>query len=315
MTRRATLGQAAHWALSDEETMVRAPAPAAGPEVIATLDDPALAEALTQSATFGRLSDGDIRAMRASRRRAMAGGAAALLLLTTGIGITATGWSGASSATHARYETRRGEQIDVALADGSRLHLDGATRLDVTMDGAQRIVDLRHGQAYFDVAHEAKRPFIVRAGGASTQVLGTAFNVEIERSGVRLGVYRGAVRFSGSRDAVVVRAGWRSRFANGSTAIPTRFDAAEQDWRQGWIDTDGSRLGDLVEALNRRGGRVIDPPSGALADIVLAGRFRLDNPEQLLSGVGAAYGFDVVRQGDTLRLVAAKSGVVKPTSE
>jgi len=312
MSRRAVLNRAAQWAFADDE----APAPVAAADVVATLEDPALTEALSQSTAFGRLSDGDVRALRASRRRKLAaGGSVAALLLVVGAGIGAGDWLRQSPVAIRHYETQRGEQVDVALADGTRLHLDGATSLDVTLGKEQRTVAMKRGQAYFDVAHQADRPFVVQAGRANTQVLGTAFDVELGRGDVKLAVYRGAVRFSGDHDAVIVRAGWRSRFADGSTSLPIRFDASQQNWRQGWLDTDATRLGDLVDALNRRGGPVIEAPSGALANIMLAGRFRLDNAQQLLEGIGPAYGFDAVRNGGHIRLIARGGDVAKSSSE
>lgn len=302
MSRHTSLAQAARWAL-DDQPAVPGSAPAATYDVRATLDDPALAEALMQSASFGRLSDGDVKAMRASRRSMLAtGGTAAALMLLVGVGTT-RGWLTDPPIRPTHYETPRGQPVDVALADGTRIHLNGATSLDVTIADDRRTVEMTRGQAYFDVAHEETRPFVVRAGGSSTSVLGTAFDVDVGRGDVRLAVYRGAVRFSGTRDAVVVRAGFKSRFAGGATSIPTRFDATQQDWRAGWLDTDGTRLADLVDALNRRGGPVVEQPPAALADIAVAGRFRLDNAQQLLDGIGPAYGFAVARKGDHLRLV------------
>jgi len=305
MSRRA-LRDAAHWSLADGSGI---PPPRAV-DVRATLDDPALAEALEQAATFGRLSDGDIRAMRAARRRTVTTLGAVVLVSAAGIGIWSNGWfKPAAAPAIAHYETQRGQQRDVRLADGSTLHLSGATSLDVTLDDHQRMVALNKGEAYFDVAHEAKRPFVVRAGDSATRVLGTAFDVDLGRGEVKLSVYRGRVRFgSASYEAgsVEVPAGFRSRFRDGVAKVPTRFDATQQDWRQDWVDTDDMRLVDLVDALNRRGGpMVMDPPQG-LAGITLSGRFKLDNSRQLLGAIGAAYGFDVVQEGSRLKLVAVR---------
>lgn len=315
MSRRAALNGAAHWALDEAVPLGKRPTPLAADDVRATLDDPALAEALTQSASFGRLSDGDVRAMRDARRRALAaGGTVAVVLLLVGVGAT-NGWLTGAPVGPTHYETQRGQQLDVALADGTRLHLNGATSLDVIIGKGERRVELTQGEAYFDVAHEPARPFVVRAGGSDTRVLGTAFDVDLGRGDVKLAVYRGKVRFSGSGGAVIVPAGWRSRFAHGVAAAPSRFDASQQDWRQGWLDTDGTRLGDLVDALNRRGGPVIEAPQGALADIALAGRFRIDNAQQLLDAIGPAYGFAVVRYGDRMRLVERRAGDANPSSQ
>ena len=307
MSRRAALRDAARWALAEDETPATPP-PLAG-EVQATLDDPALAEALEQSAGFGRLSDGDILAMRSGRRRRIATLGTAVLVAAVGMGGWSSEWFATTSAPIvAHYETARGQQRDVTLADGSTLHLNGATSLDVTIDDRKRQVALNRGEAYFDVAHEKTRPFIVQAGASSTQVLGTAFDVDMARGEVKLAVYRGRVRFGGvgaGARSVEVPAGWRSRFEGGVAQVPTRFDAMQQDWRQDWLDTDDMRLADLVDALNRRGGPVISEPPPALGKIALSGRFKLDKPRQLLGAIGTAYGFKVVDEGDKLRLEPA----------
>jgi transmembrane sensor len=102
---------------------------------------------------------------------------------------------------------------------------------------------------------------------------------------------------------VVVKAGWRSHFAAGNATAPRTFDVAQQDWRSGWLDTDEMKLGDLVEVLNRQGGPLVIAPPAKLADMPLSGRFRLDDPGQLLDAIGAAYGFSVKREDGKLRLV------------
>jgi transmembrane sensor len=302
MSSRSDLIDAARWALNDDDGAAKPPPRAA--DIQATLDDPALAEALERSATLGRLSDGDIRAMRARRRSgAMLG--LALLVSVAGIG----GWFAIAPAPIvARYETARGEQRDVRLADGSTLHLNGATRVDVRLEGDRRFAKLERGEAFFDVAHDAGRPFAVRAGSSEIRVLGTAFDVEMGRGEVKLAVYRGKVRFGGAGSearGVDVPAGWRSRFGDGAAASPRRFDATREDWRQGWLDTDDMRLTELIDALNRRDGPMIMDPPPAIANLKLSGRLRTDNPRALLTAMGQAYGFRLVAEGERLRIVAA----------
>ncbi|MFX8689089.1 hypothetical protein ABTM39_20580, partial [Acinetobacter baumannii] len=66
---------------------------------------------------------------------------------------------------------------------------------------------------------------------------------------------------------------------------------------------------------NRHGGPVILPPPPRLEKLVLSGRFKLDNPEQLLGAIGAAYGFTVVRQGAHLRLMPTGPSDTKMSSQ
>lgn len=312
MSRRADLLDAARWTLGEDEHAPAAPPPNAAAAVQATLDDPALGTALAQMGAIARLSDADVRALRAGRRHAIGTGIAAALVAVIGIGAWERMAIAPTRSQTRHYETRRGEQRIVRLEDGSTLRLDGATSVDVTLGRRERLVALRRGDAYFDVAHAADRPFVVHAGGATTRVLGTAFTIDLAGQDVRLSVYRGRVRFGGDRGSVLVASGWRARFAGGVARAPTRFDAAQQDWRQPWIDTDDMQLGELVDALNRRDGPLIAPPSPDLAAIPLAGRFRLDAAEPLLSAMGDAYGFRVVREQDRLRLART---VVVPTQK
>jgi transmembrane sensor len=297
MSRRAALRDAARWAMREDEAVLGEAPPAAAADVQAMLDDPALADAMGQ---FPRLSDGDVQAMRANRRRAIGTGGALALVAAFGIGGWHAGWYRAPAPAPVHYETARGQQLDVALADGSKLHLNGATSLDVTLREDRRTVTMQRGEAYFDIAHRPDQPFTVHAEGSATRVLGTAFDIDIASSGVRIAVYRGKVRFGGD---------------GADKDAPTRFDATQQDWRQGWLDIDNMRLGELVDALNRRGGSLIAPPPKSLASIAVAGRFRLDNPQQLLDAMGAAYDFQVVRKGKELHLVPSGESVTQSTNQ
>jgi transmembrane sensor len=322
MNRRMDLLRAAQWASHDGDA--GGGARAAGQDIKATLDDPALCEALNQAASFGRLSDEDVRALRAARRRRLATGSAAAIVAIIGVGMWHATGIGVASPVVAHYETRRGELLTVALADGSKLQLNGATSLDVTLGEHERSVMMRRGEVYFDVAHETARPFVIDAGGARTRVLGTGFDIDLAGRAVKLAVYRGAVRFgprnraggpSGAgADGVTVLAGWRSRFSDGIAGAPARFDVTQQDWRENWLDTDDMRLGDLVEALNRRGGPLIQAPPPQLAKLTLSGRFKLDNPGQLLGVIGSAYGFGVTHTGTQMRLVSNPAAVAKASS-
>lgn len=271
----------------------------------ALLDDPALAEALADPAGFERLSDADVRAMRARRRQALGTAAGMACVLVLGVGA----WRGLqpmpSPIATEHYATARGQHAEVQLADGSTLTLNGATGVDVTLAPDRRTVTLRSGEAYFDVAHDPARPFVVQAGASSARVLGTAFDLNLTGGHVELEVYRGAVRFGAAATTIqgkIVQAGWRSRFADGAASAPDPFDVTRGGWRDGWLDADGMTLGELAEAINRQGGPTVEPPPAALARVKIEGRFRLDDPAMLLGAVGDAYGFRVRRQGDALRL-------------
>lgn len=72
-----------------------------------------------------------------------------------------------------------GEKVKLTLSDGSVIILNGGSRLRYPkkFNRDTREVVLLEGEAYFDIAHNKEKPFIIEAGGSKTQVLGTAFNI------------------------------------------------------------------------------------------------------------------------------------------
>lgn len=264
-------------------------------------DDPALHEALARVAQMGRLSDGQIRAMRQQRRRRL--GAAGLAMVVCGVGLSTL----LTVPGKVHYQTERGQQRDIVLADGSALHLNGDSSIDVRLGRSRRNVALTKGEVFFDIVHDPNRPFEVQVGDVSARVLGTAFDINMMHHHVELDVYRGAVRFahalSPTSEGVVVKAGYRAFYHDGAVGTPDRFDPAEADRREGWLDTQGMCLGDLVEMLNRSKGPVILPPAGTLAATPLSGRFKLDDPVHLLRAIGDVYRFSVVENDRGLQLV------------
>ncbi|WP_431286753.1 FecR family protein [Roseateles chitinivorans] len=81
------------------------------------------------------------------------------------------------------YATGVGEQRSVVLADGSRLSLNTSTQVDVFLTHERRTVRIVRGEAFFEVAKDANRPFVVQALGSEVVALGTAFAVRLSEPG------------------------------------------------------------------------------------------------------------------------------------
>lgn len=95
------------------------------------------------------------------------------------------------------YQTERGQQLNVQLPDGSRLRLDTATRIEVSLYRQRREARLPEGQAVFEVQKDATRPFDVVAGNTKVTVVGTRFSVRnTAGSSVQIAVEEGKVRVS-----------------------------------------------------------------------------------------------------------------------
>lgn len=144
-----------------------------------------------------------------SRRRFLAWPTASALTMAAlgGVGYMAWQHLQAQPLSVQAYQTERGQQRNIALADGSRLRLDTATRLEVRMFRQRREVHLLDGQAVFEVQHDG-RPFHVLAGHHRVTVVGTRFSVRYTpgipgNEGVQVAVEEGKVRVAALQAAEV----------------------------------------------------------------------------------------------------------------
>lgn len=125
--------------------------------------------------------------------------AGVVVVLVTLAVLFAEGGISLSSESEARtFSTRPGERATVRLSDGSevRLNVDSRLTLPADFEGKKREVYLE-GEAFFDVAPDSTRPFVVEVEGASVRVLGTAFGVKAYPEGRKkeVAVKEGAVTF------------------------------------------------------------------------------------------------------------------------
>lgn len=156
--------------------------------------------------------------------------------------------------TYTDYVTKRGETREVALADGSRLTLGGATTLRVRLSSDQRDVTLVDGEASFDVAHLENRPFVVAVADREVRVLGTEFNILSHDDRLAVTVRRGLVSVSGGSDGAVRLAKGQQLIhvgnAPASLVRATDPDAAFA-WKSGKLVYRETPLAEVVADLNR----------------------------------------------------------------
>jgi ferric-dicitrate binding protein FerR (iron transport regulator) len=93
------------------------------------------------------------------------------------------------------YQTPNGEKVTLIMPDGSKIWLNSASRLryPIKFNGNTREVFLEEGEAFFEIKHEAKKPFIVHSGNLDTRVLGTSFNISNEQDRQKISVNTGKV--------------------------------------------------------------------------------------------------------------------------
>ncbi|MNU42568.1 putative RNA polymerase sigma factor FecI [compost metagenome] len=222
---------------------------------------------------------GDVAPARAGRRRALSAllGVGSLSVGSAALWQAWRQWMPGYSATLA---TAIGRIQGQALPDGSRLTLDAASRAEVQYFTTRRTVRLLAGSAFFDVARDEARPFIVSALGHEITVLGTRFEVALQDGGVRVAVESGQVRVrSASGDARVLGAGDRAFIDTAlqlSAAQPAAnaVNSAVAPWRDGWLDFHHQPLGEVVERLARYSPRPLRVAPEA-AQLPVFGRVRI----------------------------------------
>jgi transmembrane sensor len=193
----------------------------------------------------------------------------------------------------ADYATARGQREEVALADGSRVYLDGNSAIDVTINQSRREVRLLRGRIWFDVKHDETMNFRIFAGDVETHVLGTAFSVERQAGVVTVAVERGrvAVAPKGQDAETVLSAKQRVRVEPGMrAAIETIDPETVLGWRRGLIIFDRASLAAVVDELDRLTPRRVILVDENLHGLTLSGVFRAEDPEAVFGALRSVLG-------------------------
>lgn len=267
------------------------------------------------------------RSRGAGRRRAqprwMAAAAAACL-----VAIAAGGWSWLSPKA---YATGLGERRVVALADGSRISLDGETQVRVRYALGRRSLWLDRGRAKFEVAKDPTRPFTVRSHGEEVVATGTAFSVELIGRQVRVVLYEGHV-------AVLHTAGGvRRTLAVGrdqapadrvltpgheliAAAGPGRQPAAtlvpvdpvrSLAWEGGQLVFEDEPLSTAVARINRSASTPLEIGDAATGQVRISGVFQAGDTGHFVQGLTAAFPVRAQAQGERILLSQDQSRIVR----
>lgn len=195
----------------------------------------------------------------------------------------------------AHYETGLSQTQLLTLDDGSQVTLAPHSRLTVKFEDGERRVALSRGEAFFEVTHDASRPFFVEAGGATTRVLGTKFDVNYGMGSVRVGVLEGLVQVrrtdpNPARGASVayLRAGQGAEvmLADGARPITLMRAQAPGAWREGRLIYENSRLADLAADVNRYYPPGVTLANPQLADLRITASFKPSEIGAFMSAVG-----------------------------
>jgi transmembrane sensor len=269
--------------------------------VLAYLDQPAS----SAQADEGGAVPANAGPVQLSRRKMLAGGGIGIAAALAGM-LTFT-----LSTSREAFSTAIGEVRRIPLDDGSTATVNTASRITVAMEPERREIQLEDGEAWFEVARDAARPFLVEAGDVRVRAVGTAFSVRRTAAGVDVLVTEGIVeiwRASSPRDPVRVRGGQRAFVTEEASAIRAVAAAPEIEralaWRSGELALNGEPLSYAVEELNRYNRQKIVVMDPVIGRTPIVGYFRTGDPVAFADAVATIAGGRAEVHGQTIRVLA-----------
>jgi ferric-dicitrate binding protein FerR (iron transport regulator) len=151
----------------------------------------------------------------------------------------------------------RGGQYPIRLADGTKVWLNSATsiRYPETFAGNERKIELIYGEAYFEVAHNAAKPFRVIVKGQTIEDLGTQFNINSydDEPAIRTTLLEGSVKVSMSDQKVLLKPGQQAIIKSiNSSIIVQNVDIDEAvAWKNGYFKFNGEDLKSVMRKVSR----------------------------------------------------------------
>jgi transmembrane sensor len=201
---------------------------------------------------------------RAGARVLKVAGSTAAVLALLALIIYAGGdvWRDAfSPVLHQHVQTALGETHAVTLLDGSKVTLDSDTSLDLAVSWRQRAVSLNRGQAFFRVAKDVERPFVVTAAGNAVTATGTAFDIRIDKDRFMVLLTEGhlhvqipATESEPAEQSDLIAGHQLISWAGGERSV-SRLNAQNQarvlSWTSGTLSFVRTPLGRVTDELNR----------------------------------------------------------------
>lgn len=244
-----------------------------------------------------------------TRRWLLAGAGGAIAATIAGV----VGWP---MLMGERVATARGEIRRLPLADGSVATIDTSSELRVVMARDSRRVTLRKGQAWFEVAKDRQRPFLVDAEIAQVRAVGTAFSVRRTDEGVQVAVTEGKVATwasDASGTMTILEAGQFATFRRGAPAPVTGTAPAAIErslaWRDGEIALENETVSSATAQFNRYNRQQLIVVDHDLADERLVGLFQIDKPEVFAATLASSLDVAVTTTPGEIRLARKKSAL------
>ncbi|MDB5782046.1 FecR domain-containing protein [Caballeronia mineralivorans] len=204
----------------------------------------------------------------------------------------------------------------MSLADGSTVTLNTNTVVHVRLTGTSRRIDLERGEAFFEVAKDPGRPFVVNAAGERVIAVGTQFSVFRRTADTRVVVTQGKVKVEEFQGGTAV--GPATELPAGSIAqvgsagvLVKQGSLAEAEaytsWRSGYITLNDTELATAVAEFNRYNKKQLLIGDPSIATLRVGGSLRAANVEAFVRVLEEGFPVRAQDQGDQIVLTGTGS--------
>ncbi|HKS56454.1 MAG TPA: FecR domain-containing protein [Steroidobacteraceae bacterium] len=256
--------------------------------------------------------------------------AATIAALAIGIGLLLTAQRTATNAEVRSFATAPSEHGGFTLSDGSRIELAGDSSVRTTLRAHVRDIELLRGEAYFRVAHDKARPFIVHANALHVRAVGTSFDVRTSGDRVVVAVEEGSVvverrpESSSTVDSVLSLFRTPAHTKRGAgpmrplnlrggqevaVGMPTQElqllpiePAAVASWREGRLRFAREPLGSVIASVRAATGRDIEVANAEIGDLRFTGTVFSARVDAWVEGLPAIFPVTVRQEGETLMI-------------
>ncbi len=157
-----------------------------------------------------------------------------------------------SQANHHSLRTPRAGEYKVVLPDGTKVWLNASSYLSFpqNFDGNERRVQLK-GEAYFEVAHQPSKPFIVSFNDTEVKVLGTHFNINTYGSTSKTTLIEGSVSISEGEHQTLLKPGQEASIEQGEIAVQKTEVYKSIAWKEGVFYFKEDHIKEILDQISR----------------------------------------------------------------
>ena len=221
------------------------------------------------------------------KRAALAAGIA-LLAVAVGWPLYHSGyrwWNGAQI----QLATQKGQPQSFSLEDGTTVMLDADSQLTANIGARRRSISLDHGEALFNIRHDASRPFEVVTSVGRVQDLGTRFDIEALENSTRVSVLEGRVGVLTAKGQALLLSGQAGGYDNAGNLLPTEpFKEDTTRWSGGQRHFDHEFLDHVLERVARYHAVKFVFSDSRLRELRVSGTFRIGDLPLFLRTLAAA---------------------------